>query len=113
MKILDCICNKLKFLKSITPADCLVNKVKVGEIINALVKEDSEFLNRKNDRPREDYEEMISSDNWKKFLSQLEAQDELWFYRFPKSYWEKLKGRQGYVILRNGKIIDYVTTWGN
>ena len=33
--------------------------------------------------------------------------DEYWKYQSPPETWEKLKGRSGICLVRNGKVIDY------
>lgn len=101
------------YLKPISPTDCLVKKIHISKLADALANEDKEFFKKRGSKPKQYYEQMIASGAWKKFLSMLEPEDDLWFFRFPDSYWKKLKGRQGYVILRKGKIVDKVITFMN
>lgn len=50
---------------------------------------------------------------WEPFISRIATGDELWFFRLPDEYWEKLQGHQGYAIIRNGKSIAKVLTKWN
>ena len=50
---------------------------------------------------------------WKPFIEKLLPNDELWFYRLPSEFWQRMKGHQGYAIMREGKIISKVMTKWN
>ena len=50
---------------------------------------------------------------WNPFIAKMLKDDELWFYRVPAEFWQTLQGHQGYVLIRNGKIVDQVITKRN
>lgn len=45
-------------------------------------------------------------DNWHKFKSNILENDCLYYFMTNDESWRKLQGREGYFIVRNGKIID-------
>ena len=47
---------------------------------------------------------------WGHLLSLYNEGDELWEYRNSPESWADLSGKEGYVLLRNGKIVDEITT---
>ncbi len=46
---------------------------------------------------------------WKEFVSRLEADDELWYFKTPQKTITQKMGAIGCAIIRNGKIIDALT----
>ena len=112
--ILKWINNKLQFFGGITPLDCLVKKIETDKLVEALQEEERNFfLSGKHISEKEEIENSLSQTQWRDFLSNLNHAEELWFFRFPDKYWEKMAGRQGYVILRSGKMVDYLYTFMN
>lgn len=51
--------------------------------------------------------------HWNKFKSKLKPGDCLYFFDTNAESWMNLSGRQGYVIVRSGKIIDVFITLVN
>lgn len=47
---------------------------------------------------------------WVRLLGSMEDGDELWEYSSESHYWENLAGRSGIALVRNGEIIDCITT---
>ena len=47
---------------------------------------------------------------WRSFVSKLGNDDELWYFCSSKESFGKMMGRQGYAIVRSGKIVDYLVT---
>mgnify|MGYP000184446109 FL=1 len=43
-------------------------------------------------------------------LAQMQPDDELWEFRSPASTWQHLCGREGLVLLRQGKVVAQVLT---
>lgn len=48
--------------------------------------------------------------DWIEFKSLMQSGDELWFYSSPQESWDELMGTEGYVIIREGKIIAEMVT---
>jgi len=44
------------------------------------------------------------TDSWKKFVENIESEDELWFFSSPPESFSKELGCNGFAILRDGKI---------
>jgi hypothetical protein len=44
------------------------------------------------------------------FYSKYKDGDIIYFYNSPKITWEKLMGRQGYMIIRNDTLVSIITT---
>jgi hypothetical protein len=51
--------------------------------------------------------------NWRFFLSKAQTHDEIWRFTSPAEYWEKMMGRAGYSIVRDGEIVDSIVTLMN
>jgi len=47
---------------------------------------------------------------WEKFKAVIRIGDELWEFESPAESWEKLAGRAGFCIVREGRIIDAIIT---
>ena len=47
-----------------------------------------------------------NEDRWQAMLSIIQDGDELWEYTSPAEMWEMLAGREGIVLVRDGKVID-------
>ena len=47
---------------------------------------------------------------WEKFKAGIRIEDELWEFESPGESWEKLAGRAGFCIVREGRIIDAIIT---
>lgn len=47
---------------------------------------------------------------WEKFKAEIRNGDELWVFESPGESWEKLAGRTGFCIVREGRIIDAIIT---
>jgi len=95
--------------------DCLVRKIDPARIEEAFELEYEEFYMKKrkknnNGSVRKSY---FREYEWKPFIAKMLKDDELWFYRLPDEFWQHLQGHQGYVLIRNGKIVDKVITKRN
>ena len=102
------------FFKPISPEDFLVKEIQPSSLTEVLIEERNEFFGKSTDgRSKEEMEKLLSEEPWKAFLSKLTKEDTLWFYKFPDKYWQKLMGRQGYIITKNGKAVAHITTYGN
>ena len=49
-----------------------------------------------------------NDDRWQAILSRMQDNDELWEYTSPDEMWEMLAGREGIVLVRDGKVIDNI-----
>lgn len=47
---------------------------------------------------------------WRELVSKAKDGDELWEFRSSDDSWEHLAGDAGVVLMRNGEIIDMITT---
>lgn len=47
---------------------------------------------------------------WQELEPNLEAGDELWRFSSPEIFWANLCGREGYAIVRNGRVIKATLT---
>lgn len=47
---------------------------------------------------------------WLALLAQMQPDDELWEFRSPASTWQHLCGREGLVLLGQGKVVAQVLT---
>jgi hypothetical protein len=50
---------------------------------------------------------------WKEFKSNIQDGDKIYYFRSPSWTWERLCGRSGYALYRDGKQIDALTTMIN
>ncbi len=53
----------------------------------------------------------LRDDQWLQFRDQMQEGDEIWYYKSPMETWTEwfpLCGREGYVLLRDGEIIDEI-----
>jgi len=51
-----------------------------------------------------------SHDEWNRFKSQMRNGDELWYYDSGGHSWACIRGRRGYAIVRDGRVIaSYLT----
>ncbi|MEK8019104.1 MAG: hypothetical protein VSS75_019715 [Candidatus Parabeggiatoa sp.] len=101
------------FMKKIIK-DCLVRKIDPAKIEEAFELEYEEFYMKKrknsNGSVRNSY---FREYEWNPFIAKMLKDDELWFYRLPAEFWQTLQGHQGYVLIRNGKIVVQVITKQN
>lgn len=47
---------------------------------------------------------------WEPFIAQKTEGDEIWEYSTPREEWNQLMGHAGYALVRDGTIIDILTT---
>ena len=47
---------------------------------------------------------------WLALLAQMQPDDELWEFRSPSETWRHMCGREGLVLLRQGKVVAQVLT---
>jgi hypothetical protein len=47
---------------------------------------------------------------WERLKTTMAAGDELWEFCSPPASWAHLMGRQGYAVVRNGEIIQSITS---
>jgi hypothetical protein len=52
-------------------------------------------------------------DSWLQFKSLIRESDELWEFSSPPPTWERLAGRRGLCLLRNGRIVASLITLMN
>ena len=50
---------------------------------------------------------------WEKFKAGIRTGDELWEFKSSDESWEKLAGRAGFCIVREGRVIDAIITYMN
>lgn len=50
------------------------------------------------------------NDRWKALLAEMQPGDELWEFRSPPESWMRLSGRAGIAVVRNGEVVDSLTT---
>ena len=91
--------------------DCLIRKVDPLKIEEAFDLEHQEFYGK----PRQTFgrKSYFMEYKWNPFIAKMLKGDELWFYRLPAEFWQHLQGHQGYVLIRNGKIVAKVMTIQN
>jgi hypothetical protein len=87
------------------PEDSLIGKMTIEEAENHTMKNLDVF------KGRDIYESLLKDHEkwrhktWRPFISKLEDNDELWLFRSPDKYWKNLSGREGFIIIRNGKKV--------
>jgi hypothetical protein len=42
---------------------------------------------------------------WERISRHLQPGDEIWLYGTPPGHWENMAGRQGVVLVRNGRVV--------
>ncbi len=84
------------------PEECLIKKIEIDTV--------NQFLVGEYDPIDDIYVKQFRQKKVDQFLSKYKDKDELWFFRYPDKYWEQSMGRQGYVIMRDGKRINYMVT---
>jgi hypothetical protein len=47
---------------------------------------------------------------WERLKQQMAAGDELWEFCSPPESWAHRRGRQGYALVRQGQVVDFLTT---
>ena len=47
---------------------------------------------------------------WVDFREKLREGDELWEFKSPQKSWDNLAGREGYCIVRDGKVVEHIIT---
>ncbi len=88
----------------------LVRKIDPVKIRDAFELEHQEFYKEPSDGSG--LSSLFMEREWKPFINKLSLNDELWFYRLPAEFWQRMKGHQGYVIMRNGKkVAKVITKW--
>jgi len=45
---------------------------------------------------------------WRKFLLKIQKGDTLFLYNTPQEYWNNMSGRKGFLIKRNGKMLEHL-----
>lgn len=96
----------LNLLKTPSPLNYLIKRIDPS-----CFAEQIEFYNKVY--PENNFIEILSTEPWKTFTSKIQQFDEVWFYKLPTEFWKELRGCQGYVILRNGRVIDNIITIRN
>jgi hypothetical protein len=61
---------------------------------------------------RQQYDIQDPDDEWNKFWSKVREGDEIWLWSTPKWTWKMLTGREGYVIVRDGKPTRHMIVTG-
>lgn len=94
-----------RFLKSIPdPQDCLVKKVSLAEAEQWASDKIIVFVSD----PKSEYQEWLKM-IWNPFIFKLKDGDELWLFSTPSIYWEHLMGKDGFVILRDKRVVAALT----
>jgi len=52
----------------------------------------------------------FQNEAWKALVDRMEEGDEVWAFNSPKETWEKMFGRAGIAVVREGKIVDMLVT---
>jgi len=47
---------------------------------------------------------------WRELIAGMREGDELWEYSSPDHFWKHYAGRAGIAVVRNGEIVDSITT---
>jgi hypothetical protein len=47
---------------------------------------------------------------WRELIGSMHEGDELWEYRSPEQFWKNMAGRVGIALVRNGEVVDAITT---
>lgn len=50
------------------------------------------------------------NDRWQDLLAPMQPGDEIWEFSSPPETWQRLSGRAGLALVRNGEIVDTLTT---
>ena len=50
------------------------------------------------------------NDRWLALKAQAEEGDEWWHFNSGEESWDQLAGTEGYALVRDGEIIDYICT---
>ncbi|KAB2849063.1 MAG: hypothetical protein F9K44_09055 [Hyphomicrobiaceae bacterium] len=81
-------------------------------LIERLTREQAEAENLvRNDRLGPDPVPFgFMNSEWQNLLTQMKAGDELWFFSSPGHFWENLAGRQGYCLVRAGRVVSQLVT---
>lgn len=79
-----------------------------------------EFRQRQHEELREARPDWIGTEHdrpggfahkrFDEFTAQYQAGDEIWHYRSPEYSWRMMAGREGYAIVRDGKVVANYTT---
>lgn len=49
-------------------------------------------------------------DQWLALIARMQPGDELWQFSSPPESWQHLCGRAGVALVRNGEVVDSITT---
>ncbi len=90
-----------------SPSKGLEKRVEFEEVRDEICV-DEEFIVNANEKDKGLYKK--HQKNIQDFISKYQPGDEVWIYNYPDRYWENLMGRKGYVIMRKGKMVDYLMT---
>lgn len=93
-----------------SPEKFLVERIEIEEI-RKVFRIDEEFIVNADEKDLVLYKK-IQKERLK-FISKYERGDEIWIYNYPDKYWKNLMGRKGFVIMRNGKMIDHFMSMCN
>jgi hypothetical protein len=59
--------------------------------------------NAQNDHP------ILATKTYAAFWSQLQSDDELWYFKTPPRTWQMRAGRMGVAVTRNGAVIRHAS----
>jgi hypothetical protein len=76
------------------PVEWLIRRIDVDEVEKDIEKWDERYR---------DY-------SWRPFKARMTDRDELWEFSSPAEYWERLAGRAGVALVRDGRPIAHVVT---
>ena len=111
----------IKIIKHIYENHRLINTMPKPEkcLLEKVSKERAEEIQRdffEQFKDQDCYQVMVDEhkkfliNKWLPFVSKIKEGDELWHFKSPSIYWERMMGREGFAILRNGKRTDYIHT---
>ena len=50
------------------------------------------------------------NEEWQNLLKQMKAGDEIRLFSSPGHFWENLAGREGYCLVRAGRVVTHLVT---
>lgn len=59
----------------------------------------------------DDLSMVAAIDTW--YNNNANQSDQLWFYTTPEKDWEQLGGENGFAIVRDGNVVDFMMWWMN
>ena len=103
------------YLDGLTTAEGLKLPEHVGGYLYLDYAEDysvypTEWLIKKVDLDIIDAALGYRSDDWMHLKEQVREGDEVWLFCSPSEYWDRLCGREGFALVRQGAIVGSILT---